>query len=256
MNTLPLHHRAPSLSRAYWLEAKYEFLRMVRTPAYSIPVLAFPLVFYVMFGVLMQHGDNAAASRYLLASYGVFGAMGAALFGFGVSVAMDREHGWLTLKRAQPMPPGAYLASKLVMAVIFTAVISLLLTVLALLVAHVTLTPRQALGLIAVDALGALPYGAIGLYIGTRMNARGAPAFVNLVYLPMAFLSGLWMPLQFLPAAIRSLAPVWPAWHHAQLALAIAGSQTEGQAWVHVAYMLVVAAVFSFLAARRLRRVG
>ena len=247
---------APNLLRCYWLEAKCEFLRMVRTPSYAIPVLAFPLVFYVVFGVLMQHGHDPAASRYLLASYGVFGAMGASLFGFGVSVAMDREHGWLTLKRAQPMPPGAYLLAKLLMAMVFIAVIAMLLIALAVSCAHVTLTLPQAIGLVAVDMLGALPYAAIGLYIGTRMSGRGAPAFVNLVYLPMAVLSGLWMPLQMLPAVFTRIAPVWPSWHHAQLALRIAGSETQGEPWVHVAYMMAVAAVFIALAARRLRRVG
>jgi len=256
MNTLSMDASAPNLLRCYWLEAKCEFLRMVRTPSYAIPVLAFPLVFYMMFGILMQHGHDAAASRYLLASYGVFGAMGASLFGFGVSVAMDREHGWLTLKRAQPMPPGAYLLAKLLMAMVFIALIALLLVALAVGVAHVTLTVAQAMQLVAIDVLGALPYAAIGLYIGTRMGARGAPAFINMVYLPMAFLSGLWMPLQFLPAAVRRLAPVWPSWHHAQLALGVAGSTTDGAPWMHVAYMVGVAAVFFTLAARRLRRVG
>ncbi|QIK80520.1 ABC transporter permease [Lysobacter sp. HDW10] len=256
MTSTQLENPAPSMLHCYLLEAKYEFLRMLRTPSYSIPVLAFPLVFYLMFGVLMQRGHDASASRYLLASYGVFGAMGASLFGFGVSVAMDREHGWLTLKRAQPMPPGAYLLSKLAMAMVFIAVIAILLIVLAVSVANVSLTPVQAALLVVIDMLGALPYAAIGLYIGTRMSGRGAPAFVNLVYLPMAFLSGLWLPLQVLPVTIRTIAPIWPAWHHAQLALGVAGSTTEGQPWVHVLYMLIVAAVFISLAARRLRRVG
>lgn len=253
MQPMPAPH---SLFRCYWLEAKYEFLRMLRTPSYCVPVLAFPLVFYLMFGVLMQRGHDATAARYLLASYGVFGAMGASLFGFGVSVALDREQGWLTLKRALPMPPGAYLFAKLIMAMVFIAVISILLIVLAVGVAGVSLGARQAILLVLVDVLGALPYAAIGLYIGTRMGGRGAPALINLVYLPMAFLSGLWMPLQFLPSTIRSLAPVWPAWHHAQLALQIAGSRTEGAPLLHVVYLLAIAAVFFHLAARRLRRVG
>ena len=40
--------------------------------------------------------------------------------------------------------------------------------------------------------------------IGSRANASGAPALVNLIYLPMAFLSGLWMPLSMLPAFHRT----------------------------------------------------
>ena len=37
--------------RAYLLEARYEFLRLLRTPSFSLPALSFPPVFYLLFGV-------------------------------------------------------------------------------------------------------------------------------------------------------------------------------------------------------------
>ena len=70
---------------------------------------------------------------------------------------------------------------------------------------------------------GVLPFCALGLLIGSRVNASAAPAIVNFIYLPMAFLSGLWMPLSMLPEFIRSIAPLWPPYHLAQLALVTAG---------------------------------
>ena len=41
----------------------------------------------------------------LFATYSVFGVMAPGLFGFGVAVAIERERGWLALKRVAPMPP-------------------------------------------------------------------------------------------------------------------------------------------------------
>ena len=96
-----------SSMRAYLLEARYEFLRLLRTPSFSLPCLLFPPVFYLLFGVLLGGKGGPVAAQYMLAGYGVFGVIGVALFGFGVTVAMDREQGLLTLKRAQPMPPAA-----------------------------------------------------------------------------------------------------------------------------------------------------
>ena len=82
--------------RCYYLEAKYECLRLLRTPSFVLPSLLFPPIFYLMFGVLLSGGRNGGdAARYLLASYGVFGIMGPALFGFGVAVALERERGFL-----------------------------------------------------------------------------------------------------------------------------------------------------------------
>jgi len=66
----------------------------------------------------------------------------------------------------------------------------------------------------------------------------------------------LWVPLAFLPEVIRSLAPVWPPYHLAQLAFAAAGLSYEGTVTVHAIVLAVIAIVFASLAARRLARVG
>jgi ABC-2 type transport system permease protein len=75
---------------------------------------------------------------------------------------------------------------------------------------------------------------------------------INLVYLPMSFLSGLWMPLAVLPAAVRDIAPLWPAYHLGQLALGAVGQPNDGAPFVHVAALAGVTIVFLFFARRRL----
>ena len=102
-----------NLWRIYALEARYEFLKQLRLPAYVVPTLAFPLVFYLLFGVALNHG--AGVSTYMLATYGAFGVMNTALFAFGVGVAAERGQGWMLFKRATPMPPFAHFAGKLAM---------------------------------------------------------------------------------------------------------------------------------------------
>jgi ABC-2 type transport system permease protein len=242
--------------RSYWLEAKYEFLRLLRTPMFSIPTLLFPTLFYVLFGVLMAGGrkGGAGAAEYLLATYGVFGVMGAAMFGFGVSVAIERENGYLVLKRVLPMPRGAYLLAKMAMAMLFAAIISAMLAVLAMGLAGVSLAPAQWALLLAVDVAGAMPFCAIGLFIGSVVGGNGAPAVVNIAYLPMAFLSGLWMPLHMLPAIFAKLAPVWPSWHLGQLALKVVGRDSGASTTMHLAVLAGITVVFFLLARRRLSR--
>ena len=99
-----------------------------------------------------------------------------------------------------------------------------------------------------------LPFCAIGLYIGSVVSGQGAPAVINLLYLPMAFLAGLWMPLSMLPAFLAKLAPVWPAYHLAQIALAVVGLDNGGSAVVHGLVLAAVSVVFFTLARRRLAR--
>jgi ABC-2 type transport system permease protein len=249
MNALALETPRVSVARCYLLEARHEFLRLLRSPAFALPTLLFPPLFYVLFAVLLNRGTAGTASS-LFASYSIFGVMAPGLFGFGVSLAMDRERGWLTLRRALPMPPGAYLVAKMAMAMAFAAIIYLLLATLAFALGGVRLAPLAWPLLGAIAVVGVLPFCALGLLIGSRVGATAAPAIVNIVYLPMAFLSGLWIPLSMLPAFVQRLAPLWPPYHLVQLALAATGRDYEGALALHAGFLLAFTAL-CFAAARR-----
>lgn len=240
---------------AYLEEARSECLRYLRAPGFMLPVMLFPAMFYLLFGVLMAKSNGADAARYLLASYGVFGVMSPGLFGFGVSLALERDGGLLTFKRALPMPPGAYLLGKMLMAMVAAGVVILLLLAMALSLGHVALAPAQAGALLLTGMLGVLPFCALGMFVGTLIKGQGAPGMLNLIYLPMSFLSGLWMPLPLLPAFLQRIAPVWPSYHLDMLALAAVGMNRE-PLLVHVLVLIGFAAAFLLMAARRLRRYG
>ena len=253
MNTASIARHIPL--RCYLLEARCEFLRLLRAPSFAVPTLVFPPMFYLLFGVLLNGGHGGGkASSYLLATYGVFGVMAPGLFGFGVAMALDRERGFLALKRALPMPPGAMLLSKIAMAMLFAAIISLILAVVAITLGHVHLSALQFVELFAINVLGVIPFCAIGLFIGSVVSGQGAPAVINLLYLPMAFLAGLWMPLSALPAFFLKMAPLWPAYHLAQIALSVVGMDAGGSIATHVLVLAIMSVLFFSLAQRRLAR--
>jgi ABC-2 type transport system permease protein len=248
----------PQMSRsrilgAYLGDIRFEVVKMIRTPAFAIPTLMFPLMFYMLFGVFMgSMRGNAEMAQYTFAAYGVFGAMAPGLFGFGVSLAFDREQGLLTFRQAIPMPAGSNLLARMATAMIFVAIGSLLLMTLAIFVAHVPLTFSQGVTVLLVNVLGVLPFCAMGLFVGSLVSGQAAPAIVNLIYLPMAFLSGLWVPLQFLGKTIPELAPLWPAYHLLQLAREAVGATTVGSTANHIGELFGVTVFFYYLAVRRL----
>lgn len=239
----------------YLAEVRSECLRYLRNPGFVLPVLLFPAVFYLMFGVALGAHNGADAPRYLLAAYATFGVMSPGLFGFGVSLATERENGLLELRRALPMSTLAYLLGKTVMAMGMAALVALLLMALATGLAHVPLTAAQAARLFATEVAGVVPFCALGLLLGSFAKGQAAPGIVNLVYLPMAFLSGLWFPLSALPEPLRWIAPAWPSYHLNQLALDAVGFP-QGAPWPHLLALCAIAAAALWLAARRLRRAG
>ena len=223
--------------RCYVLEAKYEFLQQLRMPAYALPDITFPVMFYMLFGVMFGGGRPAGSTTvatYMLATYGAFGVIGSALFGFGVGIAVERGQGWMTLKRATPMPPFAYFVAKLANAGAFAGIIVLLLSAAGVMFGGVRLSPDAWVRLVLTLMLGAVPFCALGLAIGYFSGPNSSPAVVNLLYLPISFASGLWIPIEMLPAALKSAALWLPPYHLGQLALAAVGAGRGGAVWAHV----------------------
>jgi ABC-2 type transport system permease protein len=225
--TVPLTAQNTGLARTFRIfvsETRYEFVRMLRTRAFSLSVIGFPVMFYCLFGLLMNRGesiDQLQVAKYLLGSYAVFGLVGASLFGVGVGMASELAAGWLELKRASPMPPAAYLLAKCVTAVAFGIIIVTILCVLGISFAHVHLTLSEYARMVGLTIIGAIPFASMGLVFAQLVPANAAPGIANMIYLPMSFCSGLWVPFKYLPAAVKAIAPALPTYHLAQLMLGV-----------------------------------
>jgi ABC-2 type transport system permease protein len=240
----------------YLIEAKYESLRMLRSPSFAVPFLLIPVMVYLLMGVVffgpaLRHDPKAAMNVF--AGLTVFGMMGPGMFGFGVAVAMEREQGFLKLRRALPAPRAGYFVAKMCMAMLFNAIIIVTMIAAALWAAHLSLSFIRIASLAAISILGALPFCAMGLFIGVLVTGSAAPGFVNLVYLPMMWLSGLFIPL---PKSLQAAAPVWPAYHLLQLSLGALGQPAAGAQWMHAAVLAGLTLVLTAVAVRRLAQIG
>jgi len=241
--------------RAYAIEAKFESLRMLRSPAFAGPFLLLPAGLFLLFGVLLFGAELAKdpkSALFTFMGFSILGVMGPGMFGFGITVATEREQGLLKLKRALPTPPGATLMAKMLMSMLFVALIMASMAAVAPL-GHAHLSASRMLGLSLVSILGSLPFCAMGFFIGSMASAKSAPAFVNLLYLPMIYLSGILFPL---PKSVEWIAHLSPAYHLKQAALAAMWAPSEGSRVVHLVVLVVVTVVFTALALRRLERHG
>jgi len=224
-----------SLSLGYYArilrkETQYEFVRMLRTRAFSLSVIGFPVMFYLLFGTSNRHNMFA---RYLMPSYSCMGVVSACLFGIGMGIALERAQGWLELKQASPMPRPAYLAAKVISCAAFALVIVAALLILGVTLGGVTLTAGETLRLLAVILAGSIPFTAMGLLIALLVPPNAGPGVINLIYLPMSFASGFWMPVNYLPHWLRIIAPALPTYHLAQIALHIFGYAQPGGMLIH-----------------------
>ena len=241
--------QVPSLFRIYIMESRAETMRLFRTPGFSIPTLLFPVMFYLFFGILFSM-NRATMPTYLMATYATFGVIGPALFSFGVGIAIERGQCWFNLKEVSPMPASAYIISRIVLTVIFSTLIIILLFSIGAIFGDVRLFHSQWILLAGVLILGSLPFCAIGMTLGLFLKSSSAPATVNLIYLPMGFLSGLWLPISFLPSFIQSFANLLPPHHLAQLALKVVDMDIGAPIFLHLGVLVAYTVVFMILAVR------
>jgi ABC-2 type transport system permease protein len=217
-------------ARIFGKETKYEFVRMLRTRAFSLSVIGFPVMFYLLFGTSNRHNPFAS---YLMAGYSCMGVVSSCLFGIGMSISLERSQGWLDIKQASPMPRLAYIGAKVLTCAGFALVIVALLVALGITVGGVTITASQVLQLAAVILAGSVPFTAMALVVALLVPANAGPGIINLIYLPMSFASGFWMPITYLPHFLQKMAPVLPTYHLAQVALQVFGMAQPGSMIAH-----------------------
>jgi len=250
---LYLPRTQPSLPRIYFNEVRFELLRLSRNRAYLCSMVGFPVIFYLLFGVTNRNSvlQGHTMARYLLAGYACFGAMGSSLFGIGAVLSLERGHGWLEMKRASPMPAAAYLLAKLCVSILFAVGITILLMILGSAMAGVHITFIETVQLLSVIAAGVVPFASLGLVIGLLMPSNAAAGVINLIYLPLSFCGGLWMPIEALPHWLQGIAHGLPSFWFARLALGSLGYSDSSAllAWALLGFYTVVfllAAAFIF----------
>jgi ABC-2 type transport system permease protein len=177
----------------------------------AVFVFLFPiLLFALLTAVYNGHIYGRPASWALLAGMIGYGAANTAFAGLAITLVSRREVGILKRIRATPLPPAAYL----------TGVLASIMIVFALQVASLfalgrllksTPWPSHLLSLILALALGAATFAALGLALtGFIRSLEGSSAVVNVIVLPMAFLTGSFGPTRHYPKALRAIGDVLP----------------------------------------------
>jgi len=247
---------AAPLLRMLLAQTRCEILMRWRVPAFSLTNLVLPIVFFTFFGLPVAHivrGDGVSIGAYLLASFGAYAVGSVMVYGFGIGVANERGMKVDRLMRASPLPPLVLMLAKVLTALAFSLIALVLLIGYGIVVGGIHQTPAVWAAIIVRLVIGSLPFIALGFAIGYWSGPNAAPALANLIYLPLSFASGLFVPLNQLPGFIQNLAPYLPSYHYAQLAWSALGAGRESLG-VSLLWLGGYTALFLTLAIRSYRR--
>ncbi|MFJ7776002.1 ABC transporter permease [Streptomyces yangpuensis] len=187
----------------------------VRDKATLFFTFAFPLLFLVVFGLIFSGQDVEETGRpyisYIAPGVMSWGVANAAVFGIAFALMQWRRDDLLRLIRLTPTPLTTVLASRYVLALVVGMAQAAVFVAVAMLPGFgLTLDGRWPLVLPAL-VLGITAFLAIGVIVGTYANTPEAVAAIaNCLMVPMAFLSGSFLPLDMMPSWLQSVSRVLP----------------------------------------------
>lgn len=214
------------IGRMLYLQTRAQLVSRLRTPAFSVLSLGLPVMFFALFNAIFgsqRQASGVIAGEYILVSYATYAVANVMVFNFGIGVANERSRKLDLLQRAMPLPPVVATLAQVLFALIFAFIALVLLFGYAFIVGGIRLEPTTWLDLTWRLLLGSFPMIGLGMAIGYVASANSAPAIVNAIYLPMTFLSGIFIPFSILPSFIQKIGQVLPTYHYAQLGWNVLG---------------------------------
>ncbi|HZT52777.1 MAG TPA: ABC transporter permease [Gaiellaceae bacterium] len=204
-------HQLRTEQKLYW-----------RSRESAVFTFVFPLLLFVLLGsVYTGRYYGKPAPQVLLAALLSYGCAMVAFAGLAITLVIRRENGILKRLRSTPLPPATFVAGLLVSTLIVFAVETVALFLLGRAVFG-TPFPGRIESLALVIAIGSLCFAALGVGLsGLIRSAEGSSAVVNLIVLPMAFLSGAFGPTLHYPSVLRDIGEVLPLTYLVHLANAV-----------------------------------
>lgn len=254
MTTLSVPRSLPKFGGFTLGMIRLELRRMMRNKRTVIFTLVMPAVFFLLFGTNSSSKHEAVGggnvTGYILVSMAVYGAMLATTSG-GAMVSIERAAGWSRQLRLTPLKPVAYIAVKIVLAMI----IGLVSVAVAFLVGSVSGAKLPAHAWIECGVLAwvcALVFAAFGLFMGYLLPSENVMQILGPVLAVLSFAGGLFAPLDTFGhtfATIAKFTPVYGVGEIARYPLT-----QDGNLWLAVLNVAVWTTVFAAGAMWRFRR--
>jgi ABC-2 type transport system permease protein len=231
-----------------------EIRRLLRNRRTVIFTLVLPVVFFGIFGMNSSYSSQPAGSgnveAFIMISMAVYRAM-LGTTATGAMVSVERAQGWSRQLRLTPLKPVAYIVIKVLTATLVgLASIAAVYIVGGIAGSHMPAMVWVETALIAW--VGSLAFAAFGLFMGYLLPSENVMQILGPILALLAFLGGLFVPLELLGEPFRTTAKFTPMYGLNQLVHA--PLVHEGLTWGAVLNLVLWTAVFVSGAAWRFRR--
>src|SRR3954447_10938884 len=225
-----------------WRQYRLERKLFWRNPSAAFFNFLLPLLFLALFGAIFS--DNQADLDVIVPGIAGMSVLSTTFSALAFNLTFLRESGVLKRIRGTPLPTGAYLGG-----VAANAVTNTIIQVAIILVAGKVFFDvnglKDPVELLLFVALGVVCFASLGVAFSHAIpNFDSAPAYVNAVFLPVIFVSGVFYDAARAPGFLKGIAQALPLKH---LIDGLSGAMVKGTSLATNISALGVIAAWSVL---------
>jgi ABC-2 type transport system permease protein len=223
-----------------------EVRRLTRNRRTLIFAVVMPIVLFLAFGLNKVYANDKAGlgnvSAFIMISMALYGAT-LATTAAGAMVSIERAAGWSRQLRLTPLAPWAYIAIKLLAAMVLGLISVIAVYVLGQLTGKPHMPGYLWFATGASVWVGSLLFAAFGLFLGFLLPTENVMQFLGLILALLSFAGGLFIPLSQFPKIVATIARGTPLYGLNQLVHAPLLNQGVHLAWV--ANVVIWLAIFA-----------
>lgn len=204
-----------------------------RNPASVFFTVLLPLIFLFIFATIFGNDEvetlGVRTTTYYVPAIVTLAVISATTQSLAINLVEDRERGLLKRVRGTPLPPWAFIASRVGNALVVSVLIVALLAAIGALVYDVAIPTTTMPAVLVTLAVGAFSFCCIGFALSAAIPSEdAAPAITNATVLPLYFLSGIFIPESEIPDGVLQVADVFPIRHFFEAFFAAWDPSTAG----------------------------
>jgi ABC-2 type transport system permease protein len=197
-------------------QVRYEQRAYWRNRVRGVFTFVFPLMFLVIFASL--DSGSRIASRggisyddFLVPGLLAYAVIGTTFVNLAIGTAVLRDAGVLKRMQGTPLPRWAYVTARIASSAIIMVLITIVVIVAGIVLWGLNLRAGAVPELLAGLLLGSAVFTTLGIGIVRFIrSAETAPVVINVIVLPLTFISDIWFPTNSLPSAVRQIASAFP----------------------------------------------
>lgn len=194
-----------------WRQYRLERKMFWRNPTAAFFSFVLPLIFLFLFGAVFS--GNQANLNVLVPGIAGLSVMATTFNALATQMTFLREQGVLKRVRGTPLPGTSYL-SGIIGSAATNAVIQILIIIVAGKLFFGLGWPKDWAELAVFTVLGVACFASMGVAFSHVIpNFEAAPAYTNLIFLPMIFISGVFFDVDNVPTFLRDIANALPLVH-------------------------------------------